>query len=122
MRLRPVSSGLIRAAFFAVLALVVFVLFRRVMARSSYAAKTFALTALVIAAIPMFDEFRRRTRRPEHAPLIWEPLPLDVTFERLGSYRSLAWPAALVLWVIVPVTALATGVNYTIGELIHDVP
>ncbi|HWD10118.1 MAG TPA: hypothetical protein VHA57_13605 [Actinomycetota bacterium] len=122
MRLRPVSSGLIRAAFFAVLAVVVFVVFRRVMARSSYAAKTFALTALVLAALPMFDEYRRRTRRSEQAPLIWEPMPVDVTFERLGSPRCLAWPAALLLWVIVPVTVLAAGVNYSIGELIHDVP
>lgn len=122
MRLRPVSSGLVRAVFFAVLGVIVFALFRHVMARSSYAAKSFALTALVIAAIPMFDEYRRRTRRPEHAPLRWEPVPVDATFERLGSPRSLAWPAALVLWFIVPVTALVAGVNYGIGELIHDVP
>lgn len=120
MRLRPVSSGWIRAAFFAVLSLLTILLTRKAMARSSFAAQTFVLTAGAIAAIPMVDEIRRRAKRPERAPLHWEPMPADVTFERLASPRSLAWPAALVLWILVPIAALATGVNYAIGELVHD--
>jgi hypothetical protein len=122
MKLRPVASGWVRALFFAALALAVFLASRHLMARSTYAAKTFALTCIGIAAIPMIDEIRRRSRRPEHGLLHWEPMPADVTYERLGSPRQLAWPVALVLWILVPIGGLAAAVNYLIGVLAHDVP
>lgn len=122
MRLRPVASGWIRAALFAALSVVALLLLRHVMARSSGAPQTFALTCIAIAAIPMIDEVRWRARRPDGRLVQWEPLPVDVTFERLGSPRSLAWPLALLIWVLVPVGIAATGVNYLVGLAVHDVP
>ena len=60
MKLRSVSSGWVRAAFFAVLAAVVFLLFHRVMARSRLAVVGFTWTFLGIPALSLLEDLRRR--------------------------------------------------------------
>jgi hypothetical protein len=121
MRVRPVSAGWVRAGFFAILAIAVYLIFSGVIDRSSQAAHTFALTALAIAVLPMLQEIRRR-RGPNRVPVHWELLPVDVIFERVGSPRSLAWPLALLLWVLVPLAGVVLGINAITGELVHDLP
>ena len=91
------------------------------MARSPYAVHTFTYTFLGIAAIPMIDQIWRRSRirDPDLPP--WLPAPPGATYESLFSLRSLAWPVALLLWILVPAVAVAAGINLLVGELVHDV-
>lgn len=119
MILRSAASGWVRAGFFALLSLVVFLVFRKAMARGAHSFAAFAYTFLGLAAVPVFDELRRRNRRGTHAD--FEMAPKDATYEKLTSPRQLLWPIALVLWVLLPATLVAAGVNLIVGEAIHDV-
>lgn len=121
MKLRPVSCGWLRAAFFAVLALVVFGTGRSAMARSPFAFHTFTYTFLGIAAIPMLDELWRNARVREPETPRWLPAPPGASFERFFSLRCLAWPLALLIWIIFPAVAVAGGINLLVGEAVHDV-
>lgn len=91
------------------------------MARSPYAVHTFTYTFLGIAAIPMIDQIwrRSRVRDPDLPP--WLPAPPGAAYERLSSLKSLVWPLGLLLWILVPAVAVATGINLLVGELVHDV-
>jgi hypothetical protein len=121
VKLRPVSSGWLRSAFFAVLAIIVFITGRGTMARSPYAVHTFTYTFLGIAAIPMIDQIWRRSRIRDPALPPWLPAPPGATYERSFSLKSLTWPVALLLWILVPAVAVAGGINLLVGELVHDV-
>ena len=99
MKLRSVSSGWVRSAFFAVLALVVFLLFRRVIARSAFGYEAFAVTFLALPALAMLEEIRRRSLRTGAAAPRVEPAPPDAVYERPLSVGLLAWPVAVVVWV-----------------------
>jgi hypothetical protein len=121
VRLRSVSSGWIRSAFFAVLALVIFLLFRRVIARSVFAYEAFAVTFLALPALAVLEEIRRRSLQSgASAPRI-QPAPPDAVYERPLSFGLLAWPVAVIVWVLLPFAALGGGVNYAIGVFSHNV-
>jgi hypothetical protein len=116
-----VSTGWIQAGFFAVLALVVFAVFHRIMGRSSVAFAAFAWTLLTVPAISLIQEFRPLARDPRPGPPRCEPAPADATYEAAFSFGPLAWPSALVLWVLLPLTAVAAGVDLAAGLLTHNV-
>jgi hypothetical protein len=120
VRLRSVSSGWIRSAFFAVLALAVFLLFRRVMARSAFAYQAFALTFLALPALAVLEEMRRRSQRGGAAPR-YEPAPAGAVYEPLLSPRALVWPLGIVLWILLPFAAIAGLMNFLVGQLTHNV-
>ena len=122
MKLRSVSSGWVRSAFFAVLALVVFLLFRRVIARSAFGYEAFAVTFLALPALAMLEEIRRRSLRTGAAAPRVEPAPPDAVYERPLSVGLLAWPVAVVVWVLIPFAVVGGAVNFAIGVLTHNVP
>ena len=122
MKLRSVSSGWVRSAFFAVLALVVFGLFHGVIARSAFGYEAFAVTFLGLPALAVLEEIRRRSLRTGGAAPRFEPAPPDAVYERPLSVGLLAWPVAVVLWVLIPFAAVGGAVNYVIGMLTHNVP
>ena len=95
MKLRAVSSGWVRAAFFAVLAAVVFLLFHKVMARSRLAVAGFTWTFLGIPALSLLEDLRRR---PAGQTPRYEEAPDDAPYESRTSLGPLAWPVALLLW------------------------
>lgn len=120
MKLRSAASGWVRAGLFAVLSLVAFLAFHKVMARSAHAFAAFAYTFVGLAALPIIDDVRRRKRRGLSLPE-FETAPRDATYERLLSPAALAWPAALVLWVLIPASAVAAAANLAVGQWVHDV-
>ena len=122
MKLRSVSSGWVRSAFFAVLALVVFLLFRRAIARSAFGYETFAVTFLALPALAVLEEMRRRSLRAGASTPRLEPAPPDAVYERPLSMGLLAWPVALVVWVLIPFAVVCGAVNYAIGMMTHNVP
>src|SRR5262249_51929192 len=111
VKLRSVSSGGIRAAFFAVLAVVVFLLFHKVMARSRLAVTGFTWTFLGIPAISLIEDLRRPAGRTQR----FEEAPEDAPYESKVSLGPLAWPVALLLWFFLPAGILGAGVNFVIG-------
>jgi hypothetical protein len=118
VKLRAVSSGWVRAAFFAVLAALVFLLFHTVMARSRLAFAGFTWTFLGIPALSLLEELRRRP--PGHTPR-YEPAPDDAAYESRTSLGPLAWPVALLLWFFVPAAIVGSAVNFAIGLAVHNV-
>jgi hypothetical protein len=116
MTLRAVTAGWVRAALFAALAILDFVLFHRVMARSRLAVAGFSWTFLGIPALSVLDDLRRRNRRPTY-----QPAPDDARFESRRSLAVLAWPVALLLWFFVPVVGVGSAVNFAMGEVSHNV-
>ncbi|TMK43675.1 MAG: hypothetical protein E6G66_15025, partial [Actinobacteria bacterium] len=112
MKLRAVSSGWVRAVFFAVLAAVVFLLFHKVMARSRLAVAGFTWTFLGIPALSLLEDLRRRPAG--HTPR-YEEAPDDAPYESRTSLGPLAWPVALLLWFFLPAAVVGTAVNFAIG-------
>ncbi|HEU5002261.1 MAG TPA: hypothetical protein VFW71_05715 [Actinomycetota bacterium] len=121
MRVRRVSSGWLQAAFLAALAIIGFVAFRGAIARSSLAGQTFAYTFVGVTAVPMVSELRRRSRQPEGQPVRWLPVPDRATRDGRWSLRPLVWAVALVLWILIPLAALAAALNLAVGVMVHDV-
>ena len=118
MKLRAVSSGWVRAVFFAVLAAVVFLLFHKVMARSRLAVAGFTWTFLGIPALSLLEDLRRRPAG--HTPR-YEEAPDDAPYESRTSLGPLAWPVALLLWFFLPAAVVGTAVNFVIGLVAHNV-
>jgi hypothetical protein len=118
VKLRAVSSGWIRAAFFAVLAAVVFLAFHKVMARSRLAGAGFAWSFLGIPALSLLEDLRRR---PAGQTLRYEEAPEDAPCESRTSLGPLAWPVALLLWFFLPAAIVGAGVNFAIGLAVHNV-
>jgi len=118
VKLRSVSSGWVRAAFFAVLAAIVFLLFHKVMARSRLAVAGFTWTFLGIPALSLLEDLRRRPAG--HTPR-YEEAPEDAPYESRTSLGPLAWPVALLLWFFLPAAVVGTGVNFAIGLIDHNV-
>lgn len=122
VRVRRVSSGWMQAVFLAVLAILGFIVSRTAIARSSLAGQTFTYTFVGVTAVPLVSDLRRRSRQPEGQPGVrWLPVPDAATREGRFSLRPLAWAASLVLWVLIPLAALAAALNLAVGVMVHDV-
>jgi hypothetical protein len=117
VKLRAVSSGWIRASFFAFLAGLVLLVFHRAMGRSPLAFAGFTWTFLGIPAVSLLEELRRR---PKGQTLRYQPAPEDAVYESRTSLAPLAWPIALLLWFFVPAAIVGGAVNFAIGILEHN--
>jgi len=118
VKLRAVSAGWVRAAFFALLAALVLLVFHGLMARSRLAFAGFTWTSLAVPALSLIEDLRRgragwRAR--------YEEAPPEADYESRRSLGPLAWPVALLLWFFIPAAIIGTAVNLVIGEVVHSV-
>jgi hypothetical protein len=118
VKLRAVSSGWVRALFFAVLSGLVFLFFHTAMARSRLALAGFTWTFLGIPAVSLLEELRRRPRGQMPR---YQPAPQDAVYESRVSPAPLAWPVALLLWFFVPATIVGGAVDVAIGVITNNV-